>query len=203
MKYLEKNDPTARILAAIMGYKGNKFSVIIQPTVHTLNTYWDSGSRYTYVAIDLATMQKISLLGISPFDVGFDSNRDPVNFADIDLPVGVAMIELASFRGTESIRLYVHPDNAPMIEQEPTDGLSTVQKIVLYSVRSLKSSYGGERNFRCAEACRKTGITAKEYEAAKRELIDAKLLNKAGAITVSGKNAISNVVSWPKGEWRA
>jgi hypothetical protein len=56
----------------------------------------------------------------------------------------------------------------------------------------LKSSYGGIPNLRYYESHRRTGITQERWDNAKAACIAAGLLNKAGAITVKGRNAISD-----------
>ena len=73
----------------------------------------------------------------------------------------------------------------------PVD-LTDDEKTVLIATRSLKSSYNGIPNYRFVEAKRARGITLERWEAAKTSLIDKKFLNKAGAITVEGKNVCPN-----------
>jgi hypothetical protein len=73
----------------------------------------------------------------------------------------------------------------------PTE-LTEDEEIVLVATRSLKASYGGVSNYRLSEARRYTGIDLHRWETAKAMLIAKKLLNKAGAITVEGRNACPN-----------
>jgi len=75
----------------------------------------------------------------------------------------------------------------------PKEELTREEKIVLATTRAYKNTYGGESNIRFREAHHETGISAENWEAAKKHLISRKLLTKAGAITNEGRNAISNL----------
>jgi len=54
-----------------------------------------------------------------------------------------------------------------------------------------KNTYGGETNIRYKEAKRETGISQDAWNTALASLKTSKLLNKAGAITTAGRNAIA------------
>ena len=95
-----------------------------------------------------------------------------------------------SYGGRRHLHIYVHPDDAPRL-LPPAEGVTDNEKIVLTYTARLKNTYGGETNIRFREASRETKITAGEWENAKTALISRKLLNKAGAITVAGRNAIA------------
>lgn len=90
------------------------------------------------------------------------------------------------------LRLYVHPDNVRRDMITSSVELTWEEKVVLTATRSLKSSYGGVKNFRYTEANHVTGITLKHWDEAKANLIERKLLNRAGAITNAGRNAIGD-----------
>jgi hypothetical protein len=61
---------------------------------------------------------------------------------------------------------------------------------VLLATAGLKPSYGGDGDFRFHEAHRRRGIGREAWDTAKAECIAAGWLNKAGAITPRGRNAI-------------
>ncbi len=90
------------------------------------------------------------------------------------------------------ITIYVNPENIskmlPPAEETPWE-----EKVVLSATRSLKSSYGGIKDYRFYEASRETGITKPEWDKAKESLINKGMLNKSGAITDKGRNVIGNV----------
>jgi hypothetical protein len=67
------------------------------------------------------------------------------------------------------------------------------KKIVLLYTRSRKSSYGGVSDYRFKEANSEAKITKEQWEDAKAWLIKNMYLNSAGAITVKGKNAITDI----------
>jgi hypothetical protein len=76
----------------------------------------------------------------------------------------------------------------PAVSEELTDD----ESIVLCATACLKASYGGVSNLRYREAHRITSITEERWDTAKAALIDRKLLNRAGAITSKGRNAIGD-----------
>jgi hypothetical protein len=77
-----------------------------------------------------------------------------------------------------------------MLPLSDSGGLTLPEKIVLVATSSLKSSYGGIPNFRFTQAKSETGITQADWDLAKESLTKKGFLNKAGAITTSGKNAL-------------
>lgn len=88
--------------------------------------------------------------------------------------------------GTPDDIINLIPDDVQLFEQS----LSWAEKVVLCATRSYKSSYAGVSDYRYAEAHRMVKISKEEWERAKSELISKGLLNKAGAITSKGKNAV-------------
>lgn len=72
----------------------------------------------------------------------------------------------------------------------PKPALAWAESVVLAATRSLKSSYAGIKNYRFYEAHERTGITETEWDSAKAVCIQKGLLNRAGAITDDGRNAI-------------
>jgi hypothetical protein len=88
----------------------------------------------------------------------------------------------------EHIEIHTPAENVTRLLPAPTE-LTEDEEIVLVATRSLKACYGGVSNYRFSEAKRYTGIDLHRWETAKATLIAKKLLNKAGAITVEGRNA--------------
>ena len=91
------------------------------------------------------------------------------------------------FQGKDlGLMFYVHPDDAIKILPASTDELTDTEKKVLAVIRGLKSSYR-------ADQFNRIGIKSPELEAIKASLAKRDYLNKAGAITVKGRNASSGV----------
>lgn len=82
--------------------------------------------------------------------------------------------------------LYVHPDAMVKMLPEPATDLTALEKAVLFVTRSLKS-------FARKEEADSYGISGRDYDSAKKSLIEKGLLKKNGSITPNGKNAISDV----------
>ena len=83
---------------------------------------------------------------------------------------------------------------------KPESDLSRAQLIVLFATKSYKASYNGQDRFDMVSGdFRYTPdadmISREQWNIAKAELIERKLLNKAGAITVNGKNAAPERIS--------
>jgi len=87
------------------------------------------------------------------------------------------------------LTIYVHPSNLAKLLPKPAE-LTRHERTVLGYTARLKSSYGGISNYRFHEAHERTGITLAEWDAAKQSIIGKKLLNKRGAITTQGRNAL-------------
>jgi hypothetical protein len=71
--------------------------------------------------------------------------------------------------------------------------LSEPERIVLWATRSFKAGYAGDPENRYHEARRETGITRDDWTRGKAMAIEKGLLDKRGAITVAGRNAIADI----------
>lgn len=172
----------------IFGYTGRKFEVAIAST-YRLEAYWSEGSRSSCV---LVSRDGLAYSHPTP------ATKDPFKkeaHQTIDLPPGHFVLEHCISCGKDmGITFYVRPDEADTFElAPPSEELTRNEKIVLLATLSLKSSYGGIRNYRLHEAKRDTDITSLDYEAAKASLIERGYLNKAGAATIKGKNERSRL----------
>lgn len=170
------------------GYDGRKFKVRIAETVTLQNTYWSGGTRSTYELVEIATGRTIQPAG----------SADPPAFGGtlegryVDIPRGYVLREHSTFCGKD-MGLTFHAraeDLAPMLPKPAA--ISEHEKIVLAATAGLKASYGGIPNFRFTQASRATGITLEQWDAAKTACIAAGYLNKAGAITPKGRNAVGD-----------
>ena len=189
--YLD-NDPVARDLArvAFPAYSGRRYKLrVVDPaTPMNITSYWDGGSRSYYAFVNLATKAVVT---VPQNGSGFDRPIGPT-----PIPEGCALIEHSIFQGHDvGITIHLRTENATAMLPKPVE-LTRDEKIVLIATRSLKSSYGGVRDYRFHEASRETGITAERWNVAKDALIGRGLLNRAGAITDTGRNAVGSGSLW-------
>jgi hypothetical protein len=154
---------------------------------------WSGGSRETYEIIRLSDGAAISdpAHKTGPFvDTG---RRERI----IQLEPGVCVRQRTIFCGKDhGLTFYLHPENAAAL-LPPAADLSDDEKIVLTSTRNYKSSYGGldrydmaSNNARCRPKPRPPFMSRDDWNDTKAALIDRGLLNKVGAITTKGRNAI-------------
>jgi len=154
-----------------------------------ITSYWSGGSRDYYVAVDLGSMQtrEVPQNG-TPFDGG------PIAPDGVAVPPNIVLVQHTIFQGKDhGLTFHVHPQTVFAALEAPKVELTMDQKIVLAATTAFVNTYGGESNIRFKEARRETGIRAEHWEAAKKQLISRKLLNKAGSITIDGRNAIGSV----------
>ena len=182
---LRATDPSVkRILAAAFpGARPQTINAHVSESISFYGTNWDSGRRRVYVMVELATMKQAQLPHDKDWMQGSESYRQLQS-----IPPGMAVV-VHNDGYRESYEIWAHPATISGMLPAPVE-LSPYEKIVLVAVRSLKSSYAGISDYRLHEAQRNTGITAEQYQTAKSQLIERKLLNKAGAITPEGRNAI-------------
>ena len=185
--HIDKPDPfLKRIVAATFPrYKGRKFKLSTRiPT--SLDSYWYGGSKCSYAFYCLDTGKTFDVHINHP---AFEANQ-PRDLEE--LPRRIIIVEHSYFCGRDmGITIYANQaDLAPLLPEQTE--LTEDERIVLKYTRSLKPSYNGISNYRFHEAQRSTGITAERWEAAKASLIGIKCLNKAGAITAKGRNAIES-----------
>ncbi len=175
------------------GYSGKMFKARVceSVTIPMDAGLWSGGSRETYRVVRLADGAEIEpLRDQSPWD---RARRD----ISVTLEPGIAVICHSMFCGKDhGLTFYVHPSNAAQLLPAPSAELTDHEKIVLTATRSYKSSYGGKDRYEMAQGDYRYGDkahlypTRAQWDAAKQSLIGKGLLNKAGAITTAGKNAI-------------
>jgi hypothetical protein len=153
---------------------------------------WSGGSRELFHAIDFATGEHASIPGqtAAPWD---GARRE----LTVPIKPGFAIVEHSMFCGKDmGLTFYLHPDNATRL-LPPVVELSEHERLMLSATASLKSSYGGKDRYEMSKDNVRYGNqealakfpTRAEWDAAKQSLIGRGLLNKAGAITVAGRNA--------------
>ena len=187
--YLEPAQVPAHLRA---GYAGKMFKAHVCETVTIYSDagLWDGGSRETYRTVRLADGAEMPASDniSAPWD---GRRRDRT----IPLQPGLAVVRHDISRGRDlGLTFFVHPADAVAMLPAPCT-LTEHQLIVLRATRTYKPSYGGQDRYTMAREATRYGAgfatfpTRPQWEVAKAELITAGLLNKAGAITTTGRNA--------------
>ena len=183
--YIQTDEVKAIALRLFPGYTGRSFQVKPFSGPMRLTSCWEGGSREYWAVMNLAT----GASGAVP------ENGTPFTpqLAEVkELPINGVIGLHSIFCGRDhGITLYVHPDNLRAYQIEAPDTLSFDEKVVLVSTRCYKPSYAGRSNNRLYEVQSYIpSFTAAQWEAAKASCQAKGLLNKAGAITNDGRNAV-------------
>jgi hypothetical protein len=191
--HLEGNDETAKLIvrASFPGYSGRKFKVEIHKNDSKfeidLGMSGGTFSRFAFVKLDTMTGVNVNNMGQLTNYFGNGFNRMPTPF---QMPEGFAIVEHSHFCGSDmGITIHLLEANATKFIAAPVD-LTTLEIGVLKATRSLKSSYMGRTRQQ------ESGIALADWNAASVTLKAKGFLNKVGAITPAGKNAIANERSY-------
>ena len=183
--YIDKPDEIIKKItrATFPKYNGKKFKLSTS-IPSRLDSYWQGGSKDSYSFYELATEKEFSVASNHPF---FEENN-PRYLKE--LPRGIVIVKHSIFYGKDmGITIYANEEDlTPMLS--PKQEISENERIVLQYTKSLKPSYAGIKDYRWHEANRHKGISFEDWQLAKQSLIQKKLLNKAGAITPAGRNAL-------------
>jgi len=170
-------------------YTGKKFSVSTD-VPSRIDSYWDGGSRTYYVFYDMTDGKTFNVGSNHPF---FEPNK-PRELSG--LPQGTVLVAHSIFCGKDmGITIYVNPADLANYIPAPSGDLPNDIITVLAFTRGLKPSYAGISDYRFHKANRRKQISRETWDAAKNAAISQGLLNKAGAITATGRNAIANIPS--------
>lgn len=173
--------------AAFPGYNGKMFRL---DTAEQLNcrSYWDEGSRDDFAFVRLSDMQATAPVpDQSPF------NTPIPGIERVKLPDGVACVRHTISRGKDlGLTIFVNAATMNPTLLPAKAELCVDEQIVLAATATYKPSYNGISDYRFREAREYTGITRERWKAAKASCIARKLLNKAGAITTEGRNALGS-----------
>lgn len=192
--YLTGNEPGVAdlIKRAYPDYNGKKISlrVVSSETKFSVKSFWDDGNRNFYTFLPLNKEVSDKILTVADQHPVFDRQIPGADVAT--LPPEFACVVRHHSGSKQSITVIINEANAPKFLPEAPAELSHDEEIVLNYTSCLKSTYAGIKNYRFVEASRCTGITLEHWESAKQSLISKGLLNKAGAVTVKGKNVLPN-----------
>lgn len=186
MFYVDKPDQFVKDIVSkcFPDYRGKKIKISTSvPKV--ISSYWSGGSRDFYCFYELSTGKA---LGVETNHPAFQTS----NPRDLEaLPNGIVLVKHSICCGKDfGITIYVNSqDCVPLLSEKKE--ITEDETIVLKFTRSYKSSYAGISDYRFHEANNHCGITKERWDNAKGSLIEKKLLNKNGAISAEGRNAIS------------
>lgn len=183
--YLKSNDESVRkiVQATFPSFHGKEVVACIQDSVQLYGTLWDEGNKRDYVFLSLNTMETLPI----PEQPFFE--RSELHEYQFPMQPGVIVVCLVQSRGKEYLEIISSADNITPLLPAPTD-LTEDERTVLIATRSLRSSYNGIKDYRFQEARRVRGITRDRWDAAVETLKGKGFLQKNGAITTDGKNAI-------------
>jgi hypothetical protein len=186
--YLEPRAVPDVFRRAFPHYSGRKFQVRTAESVTLHDNYWSGGTKSDYMGVNLASGE-IHSPECSEYGNPFVHPDIPT----VRLAPGLAIVEHSRFCGKDmGIVIHVHPDNLGKLLPAPT-ALSEPERIVLWATRSFKAGYGGDPENRYHEARRETSITRDDWTRGKAMAVEKGLLDKRGAITVAGRNAIADI----------
>jgi hypothetical protein len=186
----------SQVPATLRGtYAGYKYKVLVceSVTIPATAGLWDSGSRDSYQGVELATGKRYPLTMEN--EAPWGTRRD----IEVKLDNGKAIVEHSIFCGKDmGLTFYVHPSNAVALIPAKIE-LTPYQQLVLVATRRFKSSHNGRDRYQMANGDYECGQllsdsdypTRDQWREAQTSLIAAGYLNKAGAITVKGRNAAS------------
>lgn len=182
-------------------YTGRQFAAIVTETttIPALAGLWSGGTRDSYVIVRLADGAELP----APVHQGLHPDDKARRDTPIKLEPGIAVVRHTIFCGKDhGLTFYVHPADAAQLLPAPSAELTPHESIVLKATTTYKASYGGLSRYQLAKRDA-TGYanhvkvpdgatfpTPQEWETAKASLIAKGLLNKAGAITTAGRNAV-------------
>jgi len=189
--YISKTDPLIKeiIRRTFPEYKGRKIRISTD-IPSRLDSYWDGGSRDYYAFCSLDEKKAFSVPSNHPLYEG----KNPRTLKR--LPERILLVRQSIFCGKDlGITIFVNESDMTKFLPENNNNLPEDEKTVLEFTSGLKSSYAGISNYRFYEARASRGITLERWNEAKASLIQKKLLNKAGAITPNGRNALNQNIA--------
>jgi hypothetical protein len=171
------------------GYAGRTFRAYVVTSVEMPADAgtWSDGSREMWCLRRLSDGQTVSITDTySPPWSGQRADRK------IAMVPGVVAVMHGMSRGKDvGLTFFVHPDDAAKLLPAPVD-LTDHERIVLRATRAYKASYGGADRYTMAwrDAQGKLFPTRKAWTEAKDSLTEKGLLDRRGALTTAGRNAI-------------
>lgn len=183
--YVDRKDESIQkiLKATFSNYVGKHISVEITDKICFWGTQWDSGHKREYKILHLPTFKVVSI-GEAPFLRHSSLHEDTFSIPRDYL---VACHVYSGAR--EYLEIHSPSNNLTALLSQPQVELSYCEKRVLYCVKCYKSAYSGDMQYRRTMS----GLSKTDYEQAKLNLMEMKLLDKRGAITTAGKNVFNEL----------
>jgi hypothetical protein len=179
--FTDRTDTTIDRIACAVGFSGRNVRIVVTESMSLEGTYWNGGRKSEYFGFNLATMQSKEVPNYNPPQFG-----GPAITPTVDLVDGLCIARLEYTNGeNRTLSLYIGPTSAAPLLPKPSE-LTEDERKVLVCTRSFKSSYAGIKDYRFAQS----GMTRERWDAAKASCQAKGLLDKRGAITNEGKNAV-------------
>lgn len=176
------------------GFGGKRFKAVITDCV-TIPAYagmWSGGARETWDLITLDGRKRLT-----NGDAAFHGLQPQQK---IELVPGILIRRCYESVGYSQLTFYIHPETATKLLPPPAPELTPFEREVLRATKCYKSYYAGKDRYQMSQdeilfegsngRNKVPQMTRQQWENAKELLISKKLLNKSGAITVAGRNAI-------------
>lgn len=180
--HLEPSDETAKRLAkaSFPDYKGRNFKVVVvkDGTEIDITSYWDEGSRDYYAIVHLPTMKSIAV----PENNGMNSVHKT---KPVKVQQDICVVRRTISRGKDFGLDFIIPEsNATKMlpaKEEITDDEKTVLAITRGKISSARPEYYSRK-----------GLSPERVKEIQAGLYKKGLIQKNGALTPAGKNAIGN-----------
>ncbi len=187
--HIEPKDVAQIIATTFPGYRGKTVKVTASETVSLYDLNWSGGSRNQYrtCTIDGQPMGSADRFNaMAPWDNVAEGKSLPI-------PQGFVCVEHSIFCGKDTgLTVYVNPADMPRYLPSKPE-LTADERLILDATRSLKASYNGMDRYEMKrrDAYPKPFMSRDQWETVKAGLVAKGLLDKRGAITLAGKNAIA------------
>ncbi len=175
------------VARAYPDYAGRRIAVEAVDPATEINcaSYWSDGNRdyFVFLALVDGSAARVEAPAQSAYD------RPVAGLDRVTLPKGVVCVRRTFAGSREYVTVLVRSDDLAPGMLPAAEALTDLERKCLVATRSLKNSYAGETDLRR----KSTGMDPATWAATQDALRARGLLNKAGAITDAGRNAIDGV----------
>lgn len=193
--HVRKKDVAAIVDATFPEYKGKKFKIKAANSITFSRLNWSNGAKDEYVACGFNKDKQTASYLPWPSTQYVEGNTQ-------ELYPGIAIV-MHTRSGSQDLGLtiYMHPDNIPTNLTVPKLELTNLELLVLYYTKTHKCKYNGKDRYQMAREDVQAGVcklwvedhlpSRIDWLETVIKLQDKKLLNSKAAITVEGKNILS------------
>lgn len=198
--HVRKEDVAAIVAATFPDYNGKKFKIKAVDKVTFNRINWTNGARDEYVACSFN--KDTQTANYLPW-----SSTQYVEGNTQNLYPEIAIV-MHTRSGSQDLGLtiYMHPDNIPTNLVMSNFELTNLELLVLYYTRTHKCKYNGRDRYQMAREdiqARVCKLWVENYLPSRTDWLEAvttlqdkKLLNGRAAITIEGKNVLSQQLKY-------